>query len=150
METAPMKKLLPLLAVLFVLPLLGSDSSKEYDDKVELDDVHGSWRLVTTARDGQVWNAPDGQYLTFRNNRYEWTQPGFCPAGDYHIDTHQRPAPVDMTRTNGPEAERVTRRYIYRIDGDTLTAAGSEDHREPPSAFSGAGVTIFTYKRVKK
>lgn len=145
-----MRRLSLLLSVLFVLLLLGSDSPKEYDDKAELDDIHGSWRWVSTAHGGKVWDVPDGQYLTFRDHRYEWTQPGFCPAGNYKIDTRWRPAPVDMTRTNGPESERVTYRYIYRIDGDTLASAASENQRERPSGFSGVGVTIFTYKRVKK
>ena len=41
-----MRRLLP-LAVLLILPLLGSDSPKEYDDAaMQMDEIQGTWRLV--------------------------------------------------------------------------------------------------------
>ncbi len=39
-----------LLAVLFVVPLLGSDSPKEYDDTTEVRErtIQGTWRVATS------------------------------------------------------------------------------------------------------
>ena len=56
-----MHRLSLLLAVLLVLPLFGSDSPKEYDDRAKIAGIEGVWRLTDSTQNGNVCPFPVGR-----------------------------------------------------------------------------------------
>ena len=55
-----MRRLLPLAAFL-ILPLLGSDSLRECDDRAEMDELQGTWQLVAMTKRGKAVDFLNGR-----------------------------------------------------------------------------------------
>jgi hypothetical protein len=80
------------VAVLLVLPLFGSDSPKEYDDKTENVGIEGKWRLI----DGK-------NVVTFRSGTYTVDDGDGNPwRGTYRTDKSHYPHHLDLFPSNGP------------------------------------------------
>jgi uncharacterized protein (TIGR03067 family) len=149
-----MKKSLALTGVVACVVLLGSDSPKGYDDKVEYaDGLQGSWKAVSMESSESPVPLPlsvfEDTVVTFNkghlvklvgSNEYRWT---------YKADPSKRPAHLDQYHSD--ERGRVWKE-IYRVEGDTLKIAyvstGGWDGR--PTSFSDKNNFIVTYKRVKR
>ena len=146
-----MRHLFLLLAVLFVIPLFGSDSPKEYDDRVEMvDSVEGSWLLVSEQYKGRVVIAEETrkggkQGVTFQGGEFTRIDPKEDLKGTYTTNTARKPAQLDMAIEGGL---KVT--YIYRRDGDKLLLGVIWEGGRRPKSFDDKGIYIETYKRVKK
>jgi uncharacterized protein (TIGR03067 family) len=156
-----MRRFVYLLAVaLLCVVALGSDSPTEYDGRTQVSNpLQGKWRPlkfeVTDNRGGKIiGNGPAWADVVFQDERYSWGwRDGYArltaSRGICTIDPGKRPGHLDLTDLTGQDAG-VTRRCIYRLDGETLeiaTTTGDPAHR--PESFE-APVTTYTLKRVKK
>jgi uncharacterized protein (TIGR03067 family) len=134
-----------LSAVLFVVPLLGSGSPKEYDDRTTVDPLEGTWRL--TGSEFRDTKEKHSQPLTtFRNGIVTEDYDFGKYVGTYDVDLTRKPSHLDMTQSKSKASK-----YIYKIDGDTLRIAlinGLGEMRRPQD-FTDKDVFITIYKRVK-
>jgi uncharacterized protein (TIGR03067 family) len=139
-----------LAGVLLAIVVIGSDSPKGYDDSVTMDELEGTWQWT------EFENALTGKYqpthyseMTYRNGTFALTVPDWH--GRYHLDPTHKPARIDWTAANyGYQGK--TLQYIYQIDGDTLRIGGfpGESTKPRPQGFNIPGLTVWTYKRVKR
>lgn len=148
-----------LSAVLLCVVVMGSDSPKEYDGRTQvLNPLQGKWRplkVEVTNKTGKIicTNGAETADVVFKDERYIWSwADGYSRLttcrGIYTLDFSKSPGHLDLTDRTGPLAG-VTRRCIYRIDGETLEIASTTDHpANRPESFAGH-VTIYTLKRVK-
>jgi uncharacterized protein (TIGR03067 family) len=148
-----MKKLLPALAALLILPLLGSDSPRDYDGAtVQADEeLQGTWVRVKVERNGHLMMAPRGDQ-TFRGRVWEEKNGSARRTGTYTADPSRNPRCLDIIHPDDPPG--TTRRYIYQVNGDTLKMGFIWEPGERPASFHDfddkAGLTVATYKRAKK
>jgi uncharacterized protein (TIGR03067 family) len=139
-----MRRLSLLFAVLFVVLLFGSDSPRDYDDKVEVVGIEGVWKHIQYELNGEKVSFP--YVMTFHNGTYSVDG---SDGESYHIDFTKKPHHLDQTRSQEPFKGII--KGIYQVDGDTLRIAhlqGEADIRRP-QGFNGDGVIVATYKRVK-
>ena len=139
-----------LLAALLVLPLLGSDSPKEYDDKVEVAGIEGTWQMVDISDAGQKREPGVERCIQiFRGGKWSYSEAGRpSTAGTYTTDKTRVPAFLD--ESYGTSLEEA-RKYIYRIEGDTLrTAFRNANEGERPTSFDEPRLYIMTWKRLAK
>ena len=123
------------LAILFVVLLLGSDSPREYDDRTTLDELAGVWQGVDGLR--KEVGFYDG-ILTIRFSD------GDVRRGSFRTGRAREPHHLEWILSGG-----LTLKCIYRIDGDTLRIACFECWDRRPQGFDDKGVIIFIYQRVK-
>jgi uncharacterized protein (TIGR03067 family) len=140
-----------LFAVLVVVPLLGSDSPKQYDDRTECAAIEGTWRLTECTDNGEQMRLSDRpMVLTLRRGTLTFdTGYGHVDRGTYRIDSTRRLSHFDRVPAFGP-FPCVSGKCIYQIDGDTLRIAGFPGkHNERPRGFDDEDTIVETYKRVK-
>jgi uncharacterized protein (TIGR03067 family) len=133
------RTVLLLAGVLLSAVALGSDSPKEYDDRVKADELEGTWRLTDIERNGE--KRPTGRpcVKTFQSGicTFQWDD-GDPKRVRYYIDTTRTPSHLDVDTDRG----------IYRIDGNMLRIAWRKDQQRP-QGFKDNGVDAYIYKRVK-
>jgi uncharacterized protein (TIGR03067 family) len=147
-----MRRTVCLLAALLVLPSLGSDSPKEYDGATARNELEGTWERVSAAPVGEkaVISLPGECVETFRDGRWVYRHKGrVISEGVYTADSTRRPCAFDESTTAEHEAG-ITRRFIYRLEGDTLRIAFVPGSREYPKNFDQTGAWGATWKRVAK
>jgi uncharacterized protein (TIGR03067 family) len=147
-----MRRLFLLFAVLFVVPLSGSDSPKEYDDRTETIGIEGTWRLTEVEYGGQKrkTDLPKAM-LTYRSGTYTANYTGGDTfRGSYRIAPTRKPSHLDQLPSNGSD-QGQTIKFIYQIDGDTLRIARimSAFTTSRPQGFDDDHIFVVTYKRVK-
>ncbi len=134
------RTVLLLAGVLPSVVALGSDSPKEYDNRVKVvDELQGKWQL-TEFEDKTANRKPGWQCVkTFRSGicMFQWTD-GDTIQTRYYIDTTRKPPHLDMD----------TYKCLYQIDGNTLRIAWRNDQQRP-QGFKDDGVNINIYERVK-
>jgi uncharacterized protein (TIGR03067 family) len=156
-----MRRTILLAGVLLGVVALGSDSPKEYDGRIQVQNLlNGKWRPlkleITDKTGGKIIyiNGDKTAAVVFQDARYDWgwgdkysrleASRGICT-----LDSGKSPGHLDLTDTTGPDAG-VTRRCIYRIDGETVEIASTTgEPANRPERFEGP-VTIYTLKREKK
>ena len=146
-----MRRLPLLFAVLLVLPLFGSDSPKEYDDKTIVDPLVGTWRLIEIENDGMKAKFPAEYVWTYGGETYTLDYGmGRTIRGVYHTDPARKPSHLDYFPANGPNQGK-TLLFIYQIEGETLRTAHvvKSTDVQRPQGFNDKGVGVLTYKRVK-
>jgi uncharacterized protein (TIGR03067 family) len=141
-----MRRLSLLIAVLFVVPLFGSDSPKEYDDKAVNYGIDGTWRLIEVEKNGEKIRPPILEVITFRGGTYTYTFPEEGIVSNpkqwsYRIDCTHQPPHLDYI------SSIETVKCIYQIDRDTLKIANKDELR--PQSFKDTNTRVATYKRVK-
>ena len=141
-----MRRLSLLLAVLFVVPLFGSDSPMEYDDKTVNCGIEGTWRLVEIELNGEVAGTFSYQDVTtFHNGTYT----GDTIGGRYRIDPTRSPPHLDWLPSCFAIKDPPTK-SMYKIDGDMLITAIMDDHsNNRPQGFKDKGVRVFIRKQVE-
>ena len=157
------RMVLVLAGVLLALVALGSDAPREYDGRAQvLNPLLGKWRprkfetitgMSSSAGISPAW--VEEAAVVFTENGYTWDwegeyngHGGTC-RGTYTIYPGKVQRQLDLTDSTGPH-RGVTRRCVYRIDGETLQIASTTDHPDHrPEGFEGDG-TFYTLKRVKK
>jgi uncharacterized protein (TIGR03067 family) len=146
-----MRRTVCLLATLLVLPSLGSDSPKEYDDNAEIDGLQGTWQLVEAQ--GKTI-PPEWQIVEiFRSGKWTLRSGGEIKGeGIYEVDVTRHPATFDERATGiwGTWDDGMTKRGIYRIERNMLWTANKLEGEVRPKSFSEDGLYIAVWKRVKK
>jgi uncharacterized protein (TIGR03067 family) len=138
-----MRRVSLLFAFLFVVLLLGFDSLKEYDGRMEdTNRLEGKWKLIQVVRDGITLDDPSRE-VTYRCGTYSGIHGKYPYQGKYRIDCTHKPHHLDEIQT--PD---ITIKEIYQIDGDTLTIAHMMGTKRP-QRFKDEGAWVETYKRVK-
>jgi uncharacterized protein (TIGR03067 family) len=141
-----MRSLRLLIAALLVVPLLGSGSPREYDDRTEMAGIEGTWQLLAVEHDGKKVNSITW-VLTLRDGEYTRTDSnGDHGTGKYRIDTNQKPPHFDLSAAK--EGGYGALNGIFQCQGDTLKMAWPRD-AEYPKSFQDQGVYLGTYKRLK-
>jgi uncharacterized protein (TIGR03067 family) len=138
-----MRRIVCLLAgVLLVVPSVGSDAPREYDDKSEYVGIEGTWRWTTTSGHALVLTFHSGGFTLAVENTV-------LGRGSYRIDSSRYPLFLDKLPTYGPY-KGVTVKCLYQIDGGALRIAYMpSDPEQRPRWFTGEGVEVETYKRVR-
>jgi uncharacterized protein (TIGR03067 family) len=149
-ESQPMccRTVYVLCAVLLAIVALGSDSPTEYDDRVKMDELEGTWQRTETEWYGQRQRFGLLSVETFHQGTY--TEEGdYAPVrGNYRINTNCKPHHLDTFPSSGPHKGR-TFKYIYEVDRGMLRTAIGPYGDERPKGFNDEGVIIRIYKRVK-
>src|SRR6516165_8065461 len=108
-----MRHLTLLVAALLVLPLLGSDSPKDYDDSIVPEDAClGEWTRLTLRIDGNERALQDGWTLTIRRDSFSerlGTQTDTWPC------RIERGSPNRLTL-----APSKGWHFLFRVEGETL------------------------------
>ena|SRR5579872_2207648 len=142
-----------LFAALSVLPSLGSDSPKEYDDvTIQGADLESSWFCVSCLDDGRKPIGWLPHFETYRNglvsSGMDTPGRGFA-TGTYQVDTSRKPFHLDVTYKSGNHS--WTEKGIYEVKGKTLRIAFRIGGQRPTS-FEETGsaypVTLHTFIRV--
>jgi uncharacterized protein (TIGR03067 family) len=135
------------LAVLLTLPLLGSGSSKEYDDRTEMTGIEGTWQLLAVEHDGKKVN-PITWVLTFRRGRFTREDSnGGKGEGVYRFDSKQKPYHVDFIFEPGTNYASTSE--IAEMHGDILSMAWDRSGQHRPGSFHDREIWIGTFKRLK-
>jgi uncharacterized protein (TIGR03067 family) len=146
-----MRSLHLLIAALLVVPLLGSDSPKEYDDATAKDELQGTWHLVGYERHGQLIEISPGGIQTFRGGQWVYHQLGTKSSygGSYKADPNQTPRLLDETKTTAPDYGETTK-FIYQLDGDKLRTARRLSPPGRPQSFEEDDIYVVVWKRVAR
>ena len=122
---------------------LGSDSPKEYDNRAEESGIEGTWRWTTASGHPVVLTCHSGGFTSAVGNVV-------LGRGSYRIDPGRNPHFLDKMPTYGPY-KGVTVKCLYQIDsGGALRIAYIPlDPEQRPQWFTGEGVEVETYKRVR-
>jgi len=146
-----MRRLSLLFAALLVLPLLGSDSPKEYDDRTETAGIEGTWRAMEYEFKGTTGKPTRQCVMTFRGGTLTspWSD-GDLWQGSYRIDPTRQPPHLDWIPSKG-FYEGTTLKAICQIDGDTLRIAYFDGRftKQRPQGFNDKGVIVWVHKREK-
>jgi uncharacterized protein (TIGR03067 family) len=147
-----MRRLSLVLAAVFVLPLIGSDSPKGYDDRAEEPGIEGTWRAMTFEYRGDKRQPERQSVITFCGGTLtcDWSD-GDLWQGNYRIDPSRKPPYLDWIPSKGYFAGK-TLRALYERNGDTLRIVylPSMGYDQRPQSFNDYHVLIWTYQRVKK
>ena len=137
-----------LLAVLLIVPLLGSGSPKGYDDKTTLDPLDGTWELVAVERQGRN-SGFRKEVLTYHGGKYTFTDHNSKHTGTYTSDSSRNPGTLEYKPAINSNLEITPR--IFHVDGDTLRTAFIQDSIVLPTRFDDKKelTTILTFKCVK-
>jgi uncharacterized protein (TIGR03067 family) len=145
-----MRSLCLLIAALLVVPLAGSNSPKEYDDRTEMDSLEGSWRMVAINDEGKDRTPSVERCIkTFRGGKWSYSENGRpSTAGTYTTDKKRMPGILDESYELNPGR---TRKCIYRIERDTLRIAFRlRNDGVRPTNFDENGLYIMTWKRLPR
>jgi hypothetical protein len=130
-----------LLAALLVLPLLGSDSPKDYNDSTVLEDAFlGVWTRATLRIDGNERALPDGWTITIRTGSFSESvgaNSGLCRI--------EHGSPNRLTVTSPKEYQ-----FLFRVEGETLILGYYNGGVGRPKGWDDPAIHVSTFKRVKK
>ncbi len=146
-----MRRTVCLLAALLVLPSLGSDSPKDYDDAIQFDIIEGTWMSVGATVDGAEVIIQKS-VTTFRRGFMKADYGDGDPIhGRYRVDATLTPWRLGVTPASGP-LRGQTVQGIFRVEGDTLKIAidPQKENRRRPNGFDNKGLLVVTYQRVRK
>jgi hypothetical protein len=136
-----MNRFLLIAAVLLALPLLGSDSPKEYDDSAILEDAClGEWTRVTLRINGDEHALNDGWTITIRRDSFSES-----------VGTHTGPCRIEHGSPN-----RLTLtppkvgQFLFRVEGETLILGYYNGAVGRPNGWEDPTIHVSTFKRVRK
>jgi len=133
-----------LAGVLLVVLSLGSGAPKGYDGTVAWKDgLQGTWHTVAGEIGGERVLLVADADQTFRAGKWYVSSNS---EGTYTTDESYRPAYLDKRFP----ATGELRKYIYRVDGDTLWIGCMPDGCNRPTSFDDKGICVVIWKRVKQ
>ena len=142
-----MKKYLLIVSLAVLLCICGCDSS-DSTDVSDQERLQGNWSGFEVGRDS------DNCTLTISENTMDFKGPTAQEwyKATFTLDESVNPKTGDITITDCPAPDYVGKvgMIIYKIEGSTLTIAGSEPGQPVrPSSFDGAGETrVFVLTKV--
>jgi uncharacterized protein (TIGR03067 family) len=133
-----------LIAALVIVPLLGSDSPRDYDDATQDAGIEGDWLLIRVEVDGEALRDEKAdRATTYRAGNFCW---GGLTDGTYTIDSRFRPARL----TEHTLVSDTTYRNVFQIDGNTLRVAYLKSQSDYPTGFRDRRELIVeVYRRVR-
>jgi len=146
-----MRKILIGLTVMF---LCGADK-KEDAIKKEMEQLQGQWSMVSGEIDKQP--LPEN-YVKGATRVVKGDETNVTIAGDvwmkakFTIDPTKKPKTIDYDVSDGPAKGKILL-GIYELDGDTIKFCYASPGKDRPKDFAtekGAGLTLSTWKRIKK
>jgi uncharacterized protein (TIGR03067 family) len=146
-----MKKLI--LAVALACVALASDDPRDYDDRVTMGSLEGTWRGHSGEDNGvriPAAQLEDARLIFKRGNSAELIEGGHTQPITYRAEPSRRPAHLDLVMSDG-KGKGETIQLIYSIEGDTLKLAlftGNGGMR--PTEFkkgAGSNLRILIFKR---
>jgi uncharacterized protein (TIGR03067 family) len=118
---------------------------KKADDAALLE---GKWQCVSLDTGGGP--QPDKRYLLVANGTMSMTNdaPSDAFAGPLKLNADTTPKEFDVTWKGWTQPQR----YIYQLDGDTLTMCHAQDNQPRPTELKGSrgGACCFVFKRMKE
>lgn len=145
--------------VLFFLAaglLLAADAPKDDASKKDMDQLQGSWRLISRERDGKADAADAVKDIIMINKGDRFTFKGAASGagateGTFTVDATKKPKAMDRTPADGPRKGKLVP-SIYALDGDTLKICAALGGGERPKEFTskaGSGHVLSVFKREK-
>ena len=132
------------LAALLVLPLLGSDSPKQYDDAAQEAGIEGDWSPIWTEWAGRISPEKPDQLYSYHAGQFRWTTGQ--TEGTYVVDRRYHPARLTEQTAN----KNSTFRNVFQIDGSILRVGYLESGSGYPTGFNDKRpMTIEVYRRVR-
>lgn len=145
-------RVLNMLCVLMATLLLAADKPQSAAVRQELQNLRGTWVMLSYVDDGQgdpqfdqAQQEFDGENYVVRSDRK------LLRKGTFTIDPGQSPPAIDLFPAIGPYQGKQLP-GIYRLDGDTLQTCFADPGAERPKVFTAAAGThlsVVKYKRVK-
>jgi uncharacterized protein (TIGR03067 family) len=145
-----MKKI---LGVALACAALASGDPRDYDDRVTVADLQGTWRVYSGEDDGQPLaqiQLQNVQLIFKLGNAAALIEMGHTQSMTYRIDSTRHPAHLDLTMDDGGPGKGVTIPMIYSLEGGTLKIAlfmGNTGQR--PAQFKtgpGSKMRILVFK----
>jgi uncharacterized protein (TIGR03067 family) len=138
-----MRSLHVFIATLLVLPILGSDSPKGYDDRAQDSGIEGAWRFVYYEIGGVKTEVAAVSPCIYKGGKFTWSGRNEV-SGSYTVDTRFRPARLAQCIMN------TTYKCIFRVDGDTLRVAYWRKGDDYPVDFIDSdNLVVEVYRRVR-
>lgn len=108
----------------------------------------GKWECVSL--DTGSGQQPDKRFLLVGDGTMSMTNdaPSDAAAGPLKLNQDTSPKQFDVTWKGWTTPQR----YIYQLDGDTLTICHGQDNQPRPTEFKGSreGACCFVFKRMKE
>lgn len=134
------------VAFLFAVGLAVAAPVPKSLKQTDAQSLDGRWECVSV--DGGSGPGPDKRFLLVKDGKMDMSEhPPVTPEGSFTLDTTKEPRQLDVTWKGWTQAQR----YIYKLDGDTLTLCHAQDNQPRPAEFKGGGGAFcFVFKRVKE
>jgi uncharacterized protein (TIGR03067 family) len=149
-----MKLILPALLSMFALAVgaLAQDEATKKD----MNQIQGSWRLVSRERDGKADPADviKDILMTHKGDAFTFNQSSSgagATKGTFKLDASKSPKAIDRIPADGPQKGK-TLMGIYKLEGDTLTLCVSVEGKDRPMEFAAkpkSGLVLSVWKREK-
>ena len=137
--------------------LLAADAPKDHAGKKDLEQLQGTWLLVSAERDGK--KVADDEVkkvkLVVTGNKFcflSGSEVGTSAEGTFTLDATKKPKATDSTANAGPDKGK-TFFGIYDIEGDTHKVCFAPPGKDRPKEFAtkaGSGHIVQVWKREKK
>jgi len=134
------------VALLFAVSVSAAPVPKALQQKSDAELLDGRWECVSL--DGGAGLRPEKRFMYIKDGKMDMTDdPPPTANGPFTLDTSKEPRQLDV-KWKGWD---VAQRYIYKLEGDTLTLCHAQDNQPRPSEFKGGGgAYCFVFKRVKE
>ncbi len=149
-----------LLSAVIILTA-ASGRADDAANKVELEKLHGRWKLISVLDRGK-----DDDRLTKRGGVFAFEKDSVTLSGEANnttekyrirLDSSTNPKPLDFVKSSKDGHERVVE-GVYMLDGDTLTWCFNLDGERPAKAKRPAAVeskadssaVLFKLKRIRE
>ena len=138
------------LAALLVIVPARADTPKDAEVKKDVEKFQGKWTVASIEENGKLESADEVAMFVVTVKDALFTikiKDEVTKELTIKLDPSQKPAAIDLVPK---DAKEKTVLGIYKLDGDTLTIAGTDQNKERPTEFSSAkGVTLLVLKRAK-
>jgi uncharacterized protein (TIGR03067 family) len=137
--------------------LLAADAAKDEASKKDLEQLQGTWLLVSAERDGKKASEEEVKKvkLVVTGNKFRFlsgAEVGTSAEGTFTIDATKKPKATDSTANSGDDKGK-TFLGIYDIEGDTHKVCFAPPGKDRPKEFAtkaGSGHIFQVWKREKK